>query len=86
MSQLAREIGISRPLLHMHLQRLESAGLVTSTLELSEEGKAMRYFEMVPFTVDLSPSAISAAVETLRIQSVGDEKVVEVGMASGDTA
>ena len=25
-SHLAREIGISRPLLHMHLQRLEAAG------------------------------------------------------------
>ena len=29
-SQLAREIGISRPLLHLHLQKLEEAGLVTS--------------------------------------------------------
>jgi DNA-binding transcriptional ArsR family regulator len=28
-SQLAREIGISRPLLHLHLQTLEDAGLVT---------------------------------------------------------
>lgn len=34
-SHLAREIGISRPLLHMHLQRLEAAGLVVGTLELS---------------------------------------------------
>ena len=37
-SHLAREIGISRPLLHMHLQRLEAAGLITGTLELSEDG------------------------------------------------
>jgi DNA-binding transcriptional ArsR family regulator len=37
-SQLARELGISRPLLHMHLQRLEVAGLVTGLLELSEDG------------------------------------------------
>ena len=28
-SQLAREIGISRPLLHLHLNKLEEAGLVT---------------------------------------------------------
>jgi DNA-binding transcriptional ArsR family regulator len=28
-SQLAREMGMSRPLLHMHLQRLEAAGLVS---------------------------------------------------------
>ena len=28
-SQLAREVGISRPLLHLHLQKLEEAGLVS---------------------------------------------------------
>ena len=37
-SQLAREVGISRPLLHLHLQKLEEAGLVTSKLELSSDG------------------------------------------------
>ena len=31
-SSLAREIGISRPLLIMHLKRLEAVGLVTSRL------------------------------------------------------
>ena len=31
-SHLAREIGISRPLLHMHLQRLEAVGLVVGNL------------------------------------------------------
>jgi DNA-binding transcriptional ArsR family regulator len=40
-SALAREIGISRPLLHLHLQKLEEAGLVTSRLELSADGKAL---------------------------------------------
>ena len=44
-SQLARDIGISRPLLHLHLQRLEDAGLVTSRHELSADGKALNYFE-----------------------------------------
>jgi DNA-binding transcriptional ArsR family regulator len=29
-SQLARDVGISRPLLHLHLAKLEAAGLVTS--------------------------------------------------------
>ena len=40
-SQLAREIGISRPLLHLHLNKLEEAGLVASQLELSGDGKAL---------------------------------------------
>lgn len=68
-SQLAREVGISRPLLHLHLQKLESAGLVTSNLELSSDGKALNYFELSDFKLELSPSAISEAVKSLTAQS-----------------
>jgi len=38
----ARRLGTSRPLLYMHLDRLEKAGLVTGQLELSDDGKAMK--------------------------------------------
>lgn len=64
-SQLAREIGISRPLLHLHLQKLESAGLVTSQLEVSDDGKALNYFEVNRFNIELTPEAIAEAVKTL---------------------
>jgi predicted transcriptional regulator len=64
-SQLAREIGMSRPLLHMHLQRLEAAGLVSGTLELSEDGKAMKYFAVTPFAIQLTPQIVANAVNTL---------------------
>jgi DNA-binding transcriptional ArsR family regulator len=64
-SQLAREVGISRPLLHLHLQKLEDAGLVTSKLELSGDGKALNYFEAVPFDFTLSPAAIAGAAKSL---------------------
>jgi DNA-binding transcriptional ArsR family regulator len=64
-SQLAREIGISRPLLHLHLQKLEDAGLVTSQLELSHDGKALNYFEVSPFAVHLTPAAVADAARTL---------------------
>lgn len=64
-SRLARETGISRPLLHMHLQRLEAAGLVTSALELSSDGKAMRFYEVAPFVYQLTPDSIAQATETL---------------------
>jgi DNA-binding transcriptional ArsR family regulator len=64
-SQLARELGISRPLLHMHLQRLEIAGLVTGVLELSEDGKAMKYFQVTPFALQLTPERIAEAAKTL---------------------
>jgi predicted transcriptional regulator len=58
-SQLAREIGISRPLLIMHLKKLEDAGLVRSRLELSGDGKAMRYYEVINFNIQLTPESIS---------------------------
>jgi predicted transcriptional regulator len=58
-SQLAREIGISRPLLIMHLKKLEDARLVKSRLELSGDGKAMRYYEVVNFDMHLTPDFIS---------------------------
>ena len=64
-SQLAREIGISRPLLHLHLQKLEEAGLVVSQLELSADGKALNYFDVVDFDFDLTPAAIAEAAKTL---------------------
>lgn len=64
-SQLARELDMGRPLLHMHLRRLEAAGLVVGSLELSTEGKAMKYFEVVPFDFRLSPQAIATADRSL---------------------
>ena len=68
-SQLARELGISRPLLHLHLQRLEEAGLVTSKLELSQDGKALNYFEVRGFNYELTPAAIARAAQTLTSKS-----------------
>ena len=64
-SRLARELEISRPLLHMHLQRLEAAGLVTGRHEVSEDGKAMRFIEVTPFLMRLTPAVIAEAAATL---------------------
>ena len=64
-SQLAREIGMSRPLLHLHLSKLEQAGLVTSRLELSKDGKALNYYDVSPFHIELTPESIAVAVTTL---------------------
>jgi DNA-binding transcriptional ArsR family regulator len=68
-SQLAREVGISRPLLHLHLQKLEEAGLVISKLELSNDSKALNFFEVTDFGFELSPASIAAAVKSLTPQS-----------------
>ena len=64
-SQLAREVGLSRPLLYMHLKKLEEAGLVSGSLELSEDGKAMKFFEVEEFEITLTPGLIAAAAATL---------------------
>ena len=66
-SQLARELGISRALLQVHLRKLEAAGLVSATIEVSEDGKAMKFYEVVPFAVLLSPGVIAAAARSLRV-------------------
>ena len=67
MSQLAREVMISRPAVHAP-ETPENAGLVTSKMELSEDGKAMNYYEIIPFVLQLSPESIVEAVKTLSIK------------------
>lgn len=67
-SRLARELDISRALLQVHLKKLEAAGLVTSRLELSEDGKAMKFYEVNAFAVLLTPQDIVTAVRTLADQ------------------
>ena len=62
-SELARRLDMSRPLLYMHLDRLEKAGLVTGQLELSEDGKAMKYYELVPFDIHVTAETIAEAVQ-----------------------
>ena len=64
-SQIAREVGLSRPLTHMHLQKLEAAGLIHGTLEVSDDGKAMKYFEVAPFSIRLTPRSIAAIAATI---------------------
>jgi len=49
----------------MHLQRLETAGLVAGTLELSEDGNAMKFFAVTPFAIQLTPGLIAEAAQTL---------------------
>jgi DNA-binding transcriptional ArsR family regulator len=62
-SELARRLDMSRPLLYMHLDRLEKAEMVTGQLELSEDGKAMKYYQLAPFELRVTAEAIVAAVQ-----------------------
>ncbi|TDD71465.1 ArsR/SmtB family transcription factor [Actinomadura rubrisoli] len=66
-SSLARELGISRPLLQIHLRKLEAAGLVSATVEVSEDGKAMKFYEVTPFTLTLTPELVRTAAKTVTV-------------------
>jgi predicted transcriptional regulator len=68
-SQLARELGISRALLQVHLRKLQAAGLVSADIEVSEDGKAMKFYDVTPFALQLTPQTITAAVRTLHASS-----------------
>ena len=79
-SELARRLGMSRPLLYMHLDRLEKAGLVDGHLELSDDGKAMKYFELVPFELRITAETVISALaadhdnqEALEMEESNDE-------------
>ena len=61
-SELARRLGMSRPLLYMHLDKLEKAGIVTGSLELSDDGKAMKYYELVPFELRVTADTVVDAL------------------------
>ena len=68
-SQLARELSISRPLLYLHLQKLEEAKIVTSDMELLESGKAAKYYTLNPFNVQLNEQLISELISTLSLKN-----------------
>ena len=64
-SRLARELGISRALLQVHLRKLEAAGLISAAIEVSEDGKAMKFYDVTPFALRLTPDTIMVAARTL---------------------
>lgn len=64
-SQLARDLGISRALVQVHLRKLQAAGLVTASVEVSADGKAMKFYDVAPFTLTLTPEEVRIAAHTL---------------------
>lgn len=64
-SELARQLNISRPLLYMHLRKLEEAGLVEGSAEISPSGKANKFFQCTDFHVELDMEMIAALAGTI---------------------
>jgi predicted transcriptional regulator len=69
-SELARRVGMSRALLYMHLTKLEEAGFITGHHELTEDGKAMKVFEVVPFVISVDIATITSAVANDPVDAV----------------
>ncbi len=59
-SELARSAGISRPLLKMHLRRLEDAQLVSCEVGTADNGKSAHFFQVTAFDLPLNPDTIAA--------------------------
>jgi len=83
-SQLARELEISRALLQVHLRKLEAAGFVSAGIEVSEDGKAMKFYEVTPFNLHLTPEAISVAARSLSAPSAPPASTEEAGIFGTD--
>ncbi len=73
-SQLARAAELSRPLLYMHLKKLEKAKIVKTEMEVSDDGKALKYYTLIPFDFHITPDRIREAVKTLTIQKKEGKK------------
>lgn len=70
-SELARLVNISRPLLYMHLKKLEAARLVTSAMELSESGKAMKYYALEDFELRITKELLNQLSADIVIENPG---------------
>jgi DNA-binding transcriptional ArsR family regulator len=69
LSEIAKNIGISRALAKVHLKRLRESGLVESRiLTLEEEARALRFYKLLDFSINISN-------ETLAEEVNGDEQI-----------
>ncbi len=68
-SELARIVNISRPLLYMHLKKLEEARLVTSSMEISDSGKAVKYYVLEQFQLNITSELLHTLSQDIVIES-----------------
>ena len=64
LSQIAEEVGISRALAKVHLKKLREAGLVeTRVMLLEDEARALRFYTLKDFHIELSPEKLKRRKE-----------------------
>ena len=69
-SELAKLVNISRPLLYMHLKKLEEAAIITGSYEISDSGKSMRYYQLKSFDIHLTPEFLAEVSQMIPIEFV----------------
>jgi len=68
-SELAKIMNMSRPLLYMHLKKLEEADIITGSYEISQTGKSMKYYEIKSFDIHLTPELLSSLATTISVET-----------------
>ena len=64
LNEIANKLCVNRALAKVHLKKLERAGIVVSRIELVEgEAKALRYYKLQPFEIQVSPQILKREVE-----------------------
>lgn len=67
-SELARILNISRPLLYLHLKKLEAARFIKGHAEVSDTGKAMKYYTVSDFSFDITSELITKLSKTIEVE------------------
>ena len=68
-SELAKIMNMSRPLLYMHLKKLEEAAIITGSYEISETGKSMKYYEIKSFDIHLTAELLTSLSTTISVET-----------------
>ena len=64
LSEIAKNVGISRALAKVHLKKLREAGLVESrVIVMEDEARALRFYKINEFEVNLSPDRLAEEVK-----------------------
>jgi predicted transcriptional regulator len=64
LNEIANKLSVNRALAKVHLKKLERAGIVVSRIELVEgEAKALRYYKLRQFDIQVSPQILRREVE-----------------------
>ena len=64
LSEVAKNVGISRALAKVHLKKLRENGLVESRiLTLEEEARALRFYKILDFSFNISTESLAREVK-----------------------